>query len=649
MPPPSRRETIALAASLLVFLFFSTAWIRLPGPQQDELLHYPVISRTPGQPIEFAVKIHHHSYPLMIMSYVGALKGWLLKAWFLAVPRGVAGYRALGILLGLLTIWLIFRLARRYYGPGVAVLATILAATDPSIIHTTRLDFGPVAMMQFLKMSALALLSRWLDGGSPRALAGSLFVFGLALWDKANFIWFLAGFVITLLVLYPRETLARLRADRRAASFATAAFLLGAAPFLAYNLTHSAQTLRERGRFEIRWSKVLEAQAAFTGTFMQGMTGEDQLEAAPPAHHLPFPGLANWMYDLGRKRQTIQLPLLGLALLALPLNLWITTSRRRLLFPLVVSLATYACMFFTFQGGASTHHVIMVQPFAILFLAASLWTPAERWPGPWPSNVPRVVAAAACAAAIVFNISVTARHLAIYTRTGGASSGFSDAVYKLVPYLAQHPGRKIYAMDWGFSNPVMFLGEPWNLKVDEIIFSFSEPNGSGRTGETERLAALMRDPSNLFLLHSPQRTFFPEPNRQFFTLADGGIEMRQAAFFEERSGEIAYEVYEHGRPAPGQVIRPEVTIEFLPPRIAPGQEYIIRVPELANGWIDLVYHVDQAASGTVTRFCRLDADGRATMRVPLTHPLATVEVTFIRRSGGEWRRARGAITVVKQP
>ena len=74
---------------------------------------------------------------------------------------------------------------------------------------------------------------------------------------------------------------------------------------------------------------------------------------------------------------------------------------------------------------------------------------------------------------------------------------------------------------------------------------------------------------------------------------------------------------------------------------------LFRSREFPNSWIDLVYHVGQVSSGTATRFCQLDAQGRARVTVPATHPAATVWVTLVRPSGGEWRRARGSITVVR--
>ena len=356
------------------------------------------------------------------------------------------------------------------------------------------------------------------------------------------------------------------------------------------------------------------------------------------------------MYRWGQRRQTILLPLLALALIALPFNLWISRGvaggalggPRRLLLPLLLSLLIYACMFFTFEGGASTHHVIMLQPFPLLFLAASLWTPAERW----PRVLPRAAAVAIAAAVIAVNFSVNARHLATYTRTGGTGA-FTDAAYRLASYLAKNPGWKLHALDWGISNPVMFLGARWKLHVDEIVFELSAPQAPNHANEVARLGALMQDPNNIFILHSPQRTFFPVPAQEFFALVGRGAEMRQIAFFQERSGEMVYEIYQRGSPSSRGSSGPEIQVEFIPDRVAPQQEYVIQVRELANSWIDLVYHVDRAASGTVTRFCRLDAEGRARMTVPASHPAATVRITLIRSSGGEWRPARGAVTVTK--
>lgn len=624
----SRAQTIAVVACLVVFLFFAAAWIHLPGPQMDEFLHIPVVLPSLRPTTLYNLQLGRHTVPLMIMSYVGALKGWLLTLWFLLIPMGVPGYRLLGILAGLATLWLTYRFTRRYWGGPVSLLLLALLSTDPSFVHTTRLDYGPVALMQLLKMAALCLF--------PRSPVAACFLLGLAVWDKANFVWFVAGLGATLVLLFPRDLLGHLRR----LPLATVAFLLGASPFLAFNLSQPAQTWQEHGQFEIRWTKLLQAEGTLNGDFMSALAGEDHLDTSPPAHDLAFPSLANAMYLLGRLRQTILLPLLALSLLLLPLNLAIG-SPRALLFPLLVTLLTYACMFVTFDGGSSVHHVIMVYPFPLLFLAASLWTPAARWPRL------RVIPLALAAAAILVNLSVNARHLAVYTRTGGAGA-FTDASYRLVHFLLQQPGRKLYALDWGFSNPLIFLGARQNLFVDDIFYSLSNPAGPDHPKEVARLRGLMEDPNNIFLLHTPPRTIFAAPAAAFASLRDAGLPMRRIALFDERTGQPVYEVYQNGPPDSHPDSRSAVAVRFLPPIARRSQSYLIEieVPELANQWIDLVYHVDQSAADTVTRFCRLDSQGRATMTVPPDHPIATVSITQIRPSGGEWRPARGSIQVI---
>jgi hypothetical protein len=622
----SRAETVIVVVCLVVFLFFAAAWIHLPGPQMDEFLHVPVVLRWLRPTTLYHVQLGRHTVPLMVMSYVGALKGWLLSFWFLLIPRGVPGYRLLFIVAGLVTLWLTYRFTRRYWGRPVSLLLVGLLATDPSFVHSTRLDYGPVAVMQLLKMAAL-----WVF---PRSPVAACFLLGLGVWDKANFVWFVAGLGATLVLLFPRDILGRLRQ----LPLAAVAFLLGASPFLAFNLTQRAQTWQERGQFEIRWFKLLQAQGTLNGDFMSALAGEDHLDTSPPAHDLVFPKLANVMYPLGRLRQTILLPLLGLSLLLLPLNLAIG-SARALLFPLLVTILTYACMFVTFDGGSSVHHVIMVYPFPLLFLAASFWTPAARWPR--LSLIP----VALTAAAILVNLSVNARHLAIYTRTGG-TGGFSDASYRLYHFIEQQPGRKLYALDWGFSNPLIFLGARQNLFVYDLFFSLNNPSGPDHPKEVAQLRDLMLDPNNIFLLHSPPRTLFPAAVAAFSSLRDAGVPMRRIAVFDERTGQRIYEVYQRGRPDPLPDSPPPVEVRFRPPLARRSEPYVIEVPELANLWIDLVYHVDQSAADTITRFCRLDSQGRATMTVPPDHPIATVSITQIRPSGGEWRSARGSIQVI---
>jgi hypothetical protein len=125
--------------------------------------------------------------------------------------------------------------------------------------------------------------------------------------------------------------------------------------------------------------------------------------------------------------------------------------------------------------------------------------------------------------------------------------------------------------------------------------------------------------------------------------------MRQVGFFEERTGQMVYEVYQSAAGAPAvspAETPPEVAVQFTPAEVHRNQDYFIQVPELANSSIDVVYNLDRKSGGTALRYCHLDGAGRAKLTVPAAHPEGTVRITLIRPTGGQWRTARGSIKVV---
>jgi hypothetical protein len=79
------------------------------------------------------------------------------------------------------------------FGKGVALCAAWVVATDPSYIYHVRLDMGPVTLMLFLKMFGLFWLLVFVKRQRPIHLAVAAFTFGLGIFDKANFLWFVIG------------------------------------------------------------------------------------------------------------------------------------------------------------------------------------------------------------------------------------------------------------------------------------------------------------------------------------------------------------------------------------------------------------------------------------------------------------------------
>jgi ubiquinone/menaquinone biosynthesis C-methylase UbiE len=92
-----------------------------------------------------------------------------------------------------------------------------------------------------------------------------------------------------------------------------------------------------------------------------------------------------------------------------------------------------------------------------------------------------------------------------------------------------------------------------------------------------------------------------------------------------------------------------VDLEFSCRRIEPGGQYAVTLPELAGSAIDVAYEFTapdaKPVAGVVSRWCRLDSRGHATVTVAADTPAGIVKVTKVRAAGGHWRRAHGWIEV----
>ena len=75
-----------------------------------------------------------------------------------------------------------------------------------------------------------------------KLLGAAFFLFGLALWHKALFIWMLGGLTVATAVIFPRRVLALVSLER--VDIAAVAICAGAAPLIYYNVESHGGTFR---------------------------------------------------------------------------------------------------------------------------------------------------------------------------------------------------------------------------------------------------------------------------------------------------------------------------------------------------------------------------------------------------------------------
>ena len=101
--------------------------------------------------------------PLMLMSYIGALKSWVYFPVFHFFGVSPFTIRFPAIILSASTLYIYYHVARTFTNRELGLLATILMATSPAFIFEVKVDFGPVAISMFCTALILYAFAKYLE------------------------------------------------------------------------------------------------------------------------------------------------------------------------------------------------------------------------------------------------------------------------------------------------------------------------------------------------------------------------------------------------------------------------------------------------------------------------------------------------------
>jgi hypothetical protein len=486
-------------------ILLSAMLIPYAGIQDDEALFSNPLYYSLGR--EFELRAFHHDVPLMIMSYLGTLKTLLYWPWLPLFGASVWAVRLPMAFAGAITVFFFYRLillsevrSASQTAALAAGLGAFLLATDPVFLLTNTFDWGPVALEHVLLVTGCFLLARF---NTKRAqieyLAGGFFLFGLALWDKALFLWALGGLAAAAVTVYGPEV--RQCLSRRNFYIAAAGLLLGALPFVLYNLRHPAATVGQNAHWEAdRLSaKWLQLKNAANGTSLFGFIAEeDWAVTAKPATSVRG-RVASWIRQtLGRHRETGFYYVFGVLLAGVPL--WWRSRPAR--FSLVFLCVAFAMMAFTKDAGGAAHHDILLWPFPLLFAAVTVAAIPWRW-----------VAILAGTGLVIMNLLVINQYVVQFEQNGAAGN-FTDALIPLARVLPED-GRTVWVLDWGIGNSIQ-LAHRGRLKTGYGADPLQTDSPS--SGQRAQILYMLNDPGAIFVSHVPVREVIagiPEHLEQF--------------------------------------------------------------------------------------------------------------------------------------
>lgn len=532
------RRTLPYAAGLILCMLFGALGLALltyPGAQYDEVLFATAIY-TPEY-VESTVQFSFGRVPIMLMTYIGTLKAALylpLVHWF----GGTNATLRLPVLaLGMVSIWLFYLAMRRLAGTKAALLAGLLLATDVMYLLTCVFDWGPVAIQHALFTALLYAGVRYAQEQRGRWLFVAALCAGLALWDKALFIWLLAGFGVALLVVFPREVWQVAR-NRRRLGLVALGFVLGAAPFLYYNKIKPLNTFKANVQVDQQSvaSKFIQMDRTFDGSALMGyLVREDPAGAVQ--------NLKSWEKiplflngHMGNPRNSLQHLLLVAVLLLAPLVCWFGPHRRAAIFFVLGGVLTYALMLLTRSAGGSAHHTILLWPVPQILLALLLAQVAALWPRRgWR------LAAAFVVVCTVSNLTVFNTYLAHFIACGPGEY-WSDAVRPLAYEIGRKSGRLIFAVDWGITNQLEWYGNGrigFQHGSDGLVVGLPEPLN------VPPIEQALANPNTIFVTHPEGREAFTGVRQKMIDFArERGFRDEVVQTIQDRHGVAMFELHE---------------------------------------------------------------------------------------------------------
>jgi hypothetical protein len=536
------RKWSALGATAItaVFLGLATHAVEQPGLYYDELIQaVPALAflrgGVPGyQPWvpEGQLWLGHHEFPLMIMPYIGGLKTAFyvpIVAVFGLTPETL---RFFTIALAAGSLVATYAFVNVLFGPAIGLAATALLAVDSSFVLLDRVDYGPLAVMHFLEAVALWQLALWWKRRRVGNLALGMFVLGLGVYDKANFIWIVTAVVVAGAIAGRSSLLSWLRS--RQSVVAAGCFMLGAAPLIWYNLSDfppgtivalfgPATAGGPSGGFWQQFGQRLDLLGGvLDGSAIGGLIGS----TSDPSPVVPLLVVLSVLVIILQSLRDGPCGVLGPGLFAVGCA------------GLVLLGATAT------RGGFAVHHVILTYPFPQIVVAAAAASVAGvcarrlRRDGRGRLVATTAVFCALLVIPVASEVRTTLSDLQMLDRSGGAGN-WSDAEYAMVDYLShEHPQALVVSLDWGLHFNVMAISQG-HANALELWQDLNTPEA-----DSSPLLSLLRRPDVIFVLHAPKATNFSTPRMRFFEIAQGaGIQVVLDRTFSTRSGEPILELY----------------------------------------------------------------------------------------------------------
>jgi hypothetical protein len=463
------RPLLVCSAAILSFILFGLLLIPMAGLEVDEVMFAKALLVPRGGVAWFS--FYHHYYPSMLMSYVGALKSFIYAP--LAILAGpplwpsVWAIRLPMLLLAAVTSGLAGRLMWRISGATAAVCMVCILGTDSSILLTGTFDWGPVVLQNCLLVSALLFSLAWRYSLRDRLLFCAALLAGLALWNKALFIWNLCGLAVALLLVAFRDVTG-LWTWRRA-TLVGLGLALGSYPLLRYNIKDHGPTLRQNAHLGTNDvpAKVRNMAATINGQLAPIQLVDLRVKAADTMTR-PFAAVSLRIADAFAAIPKSYITYLEMAVLVWGWFAANRVQRRWITFFALSFFISWIPMLATTGAGTSVHHTVLF--LLQWYCAVALSLAAIAASGHLPRIVMMIVIAALSFTGWTSQNLIYANMLRF-----DAQPPWSNASEPLLSWMMRSGIKRTVLVDWGLSDVVTTLSHG-QIAVQDVSGALNQGN-----------------------------------------------------------------------------------------------------------------------------------------------------------------------------
>jgi 4-amino-4-deoxy-L-arabinose transferase-like glycosyltransferase len=440
-----------VAVAVAFFLAVTVAGLSDPGLQYDELLF---VNAALGGSHAYHDFIYSEALgvPTMLMPYIGALKAWLYAPVFSVFGVSVDSVRLPAVLLAALAILGAVLLVRRLLGSWPAAVAAVLLTTDPVFGAVARADWGPIVLSALLRVAALLAYFAFVRRGSVRYLWLLVAALTLGLFNKLDYVWFIAALTAAACVVHHRELVGLLR--RRPIPVLLPVMVMGAVLVAAlFDLILPATRLPLGGSRASLSGRISEVGHLFRIT-VDGTGVYQYMTGSPLAHGTLIGSLFAYVF-------------VGCALVAVWSVVW--GRRRPAGDPLaaaasatsffVVVFAVLAVGIVLTRQATGPQHIMLLWPLPAI-LTVCLAVTLVRLPVRAVARLATAFSAIVLAGLVFTQIRATASYVHADRSSRTWNPIWSAEIYSAVKAVSRsaHAADLIVAADWGLGTQIYALG-----------------------------------------------------------------------------------------------------------------------------------------------------------------------------------------------